>query len=407
MVTSERTLFHLYQWQENSIRAIYDKEAEFGLPQWVFGQTTFAFIAPERLICRYAGPKESGLALLNTSTGEATTIKIPEPYTSVGGIKATEQHIVFRASSPTTSAAIIHMDIQSGQFDVLRKSQNTLVNTAYLSIPQHIEFPTEHNLTAYAYYYPPKNEDYQAPADELPPLLVISHGGPTSSTSSELSLGTQYWTSRGFAVLDVDYGGSTGYGRPYRERLNGQWGIVDVDDCVNGAKYLVAQHLADPARLAIRGGSAGGYTTLAALTFRDTFKAGASHFGVSDIEGLAQDTHKFESRYMIGLVGPYPENVELYHERSPLYHTELFSCPVIFFQGLEDKIVPPNQAEKMVDALRARKIPVSYVTFEGEQHGFRKAENIKRSLEGEFYFYSRIFNYTPADTIKPVKIENM
>ncbi|HET8675479.1 MAG TPA: prolyl oligopeptidase family serine peptidase, partial [Blastocatellia bacterium] len=234
---------------------------------------------------------------------------------------------------------------------------------------------------------------YAAAADERPPLLVMSHGGPTSAATMTLKLSIQYWTSRGIAVLDVNYGGSTGYGRAYRERLNGQWGIVDVADCVNGARYLVERGLADGERLIIRGGSAGGYTTLAALTFRDEFKAGASYYGISDLEALEQDCHKFESRYNTNLIGPYPERQDLYKERSPIHFTERLSCPIILFQGLEDKVVPPNQSEMMYDALKAKGIPVAYVPFEGEQHGFRKAENIKRSLDGELYFYSRVFGF--------------
>jgi dipeptidyl aminopeptidase/acylaminoacyl peptidase len=242
---------------------------------------------------------------------------------------------------------------------------------------------------------------------EKPPLLVFSHGGPTGATSGSLSLSIQYWTSRGFAVLDVNYGGSTGYGRPYRELLTGQWGIVDVDDCANGALYLVAQDRVDGERLAIRGGSAGGYTTLSALTFRDVFHVGASHYGVSDLAALAKDTHKFESRYLDRLVGPYPEQEDLYQARSPIHHVEDLNCPVIFFQGLEDQVVPPGQAETLVDALRAKGIPVAYLPFEGEQHGFRRAANIKRALDAELYFYGQIFGFTPAGEIEPVEIENL
>jgi dipeptidyl aminopeptidase/acylaminoacyl peptidase len=242
---------------------------------------------------------------------------------------------------------------------------------------------------------------------EKPPLLVMSHGGPTGATSAAFSLRTQFWTSRGIAVLDVNYGGSTGYGRAYRERLNDKWGIVDVDDCVNGARYLVERGLVDSERLAITGGSAGGYTTLCVLTFRDAFKAGASHFGVGDLEALARDTHKFESRYLDGLVGLYPAQRDIYVARSPIHHVDALDCPVIFFQGLDDPVVPPNQAETMVEALRAKGVPVAYVPFEGEQHGFRRAANIKRSLEGELYFYSRIFGFELAEPIDPVEIENL
>ncbi|HJZ67318.1 MAG TPA: prolyl oligopeptidase family serine peptidase, partial [Blastocatellia bacterium] len=269
------------------------------------------------------------------------------------------------------------------------------------------EFPTENNLTAYAFFYAPSNPDYGAPADERPPLIVISHGGPTSSSSTTLKLNTQYWTSRGFGVLDVNYGGSAGYGRAYRERLRGKWGVVDIDDCVNGARYMVELSEADPNRLIIRGGSAGGYTTLAALTFRDVFKAGASYYGVSDLELLEQDCHKFESRYNDSLIGPYPEARELYKARSPIHFTDRLSCPIILFQGLEDKVVPPNQAEMMFEAALKKGLPVAYVAFEGEQHGFRKAENIKRSLDGELYFYSRVFGFNLAEPVEPIILENM
>jgi dipeptidyl aminopeptidase/acylaminoacyl peptidase len=233
-----------------------------------------------------------------------------------------------------------------------------------------------------------------------------SHGGPTGAADSVLSLSLQYWTSRGFAVLDVNYGGSTGYGRAYRERLNGRWGVVDVDDCCRGALWLAEQGEVDGHRMAIRGGSAGGYTTLCALTFGNVFKAGASHFGVSDLEALARDTHKFESRYLDNLVGPYPEALETYRARSPIYHAEQLSCPIIFFQGLDDKVVPPNQAELMVEALRDKGIPVAYLPFAGEGHGFRNAVNIRRALEAEFYFYSQIFGFAPADQLEPVHIDN-
>ena len=259
----------------------------------------------------------------------------------------------------------------------------------------------------HAFFYAPRNPDYVAAEGELPPLMVLSHGGPTAASTDVLDLRIQFWTSRGFAVLDVNYGGSTGFGRAYRDRLKGQWGIVDVADCVNGAKHMVALGEADPNRLVIRGGSAGGYTTLAALTFHDTFRAGASHYGVSDIEVLARDTHKFESRYLDSLVGPYPEARDLYRARSPIHFTDRLSAALILFQGLEDKVVPPNQAEMMADAVRRKGLPVAYVPFAGEQHGFRKAENIIRSLEGELYFYGAVFGFNPADPIEPLTIDNL
>jgi dipeptidyl aminopeptidase/acylaminoacyl peptidase len=281
-----------------------------------------------------------------------------------------------------------------------------MLDPGYFLPPQAIEFPTENGLTAHALFYAPCNPDYAAPDTEKPPLLVKSHGGPTSAAQTTLNLNIRYWTSRGIAVLDVNYGGSSGYGRAYRNRLKGQWGVVDVDDCVNGARFLVEKGLVDPHQVAITGGSAGGYTTLCALTFRNFFRAGASHYGICDLEALAHDTHKFESRYEEGLVGPYPARQDLYRERSPIHFTDRLSCPVIFFQGLEDKVVPPNQAEMMVTALRAKGLPVAYVPFEGEQHGFRKAENIKRALDAELYFYSRVFGFSLAEAVEPVRIEN-
>ena len=290
---------------------------------------------------------------------------------------------------------------------MLRRSSQVTIEDGYLSIPQAIEFPTENGLTAHAFFYPPQNCDYTAPALELPPLIVRSHGGPTAATSSMLSLRIQYWTSRGFAVIDVNYGGSTGYGREYRQRLDHQWGIVDVDDCENAAQYLVRQGKVDSNRIAIAGSSAGGYTTLCALTFRDSFKAGASYYGVSDLEALVRDTHKFESRYLYRLIGPYPEQRHLYRERSPIHFTDRLDCPVIFFQGLDDKIVPPNQAEIMVSALKAKGLAVAYIPFTGEQHGFRRAENIKCALDSELYFYSQIFGFELAEPVKLIPIENL
>jgi len=289
----------------------------------------------------------------------------------------------------------------------LQRASNLKIDSGYLSAPQPIEFPTENGLTAHGFFYPPKNRDFAAPVNEKPMLLVKSHGGPTSATIAALMLSIQYWTSRGVAVLDVNYGGSTGYGRAYRERLNGAWGVVDVDDCCNGAKFLAARGDVDGDRLMIDGGSAGGYTTLCALVFREAFKAGASYYGVSDLEALEKDTHKFESRYSDSLIGPYPERRDLYVARSPINFAENLSCPVIFFQGLEDKVVPPNQAEMMVAALRQKGVPVAYVAFKGEQHGFRRAENIKRALDGELFFYARVFGFELAEAVEPVLIENL
>jgi dipeptidyl aminopeptidase/acylaminoacyl peptidase len=388
-----------------AIECVCEMRAEFGAPQWIFGLSTYAFESSDRIVCAFA---EHGLWLLGTiDTRSKTLQRIDVPYTEISYVCAAPGRAVFRAGSPHAPFAIIEMDLATLSTRVLQRANTIDIDAGFLSEPQPIEFPTEDGLSAHGFYYPPKNRDFAAPSLERPLLLVKSHGGPTSATIAVLMPGIQYWTSRGIAVLDVNYGGSTGYGRAYRERLNGKWGIVDVDDCVNGARFLATRGEADGNRLMIDGGSAGGYTTLCALTFRDQFKAGASHFGVSDAEALAKETHKFESRYLDNLIGPYPARRDLYLERSPIHYTEHLSCPVIFFQGLEDKVVPPNQAETMVEALRRKGVPVAYVAFEGEQHGFRRAENIKRALDGELYFYGRVFKFELAEPVEPVEIENL
>jgi dipeptidyl aminopeptidase/acylaminoacyl peptidase len=381
--------------------------AEFGDPQWVFGMATYAFVAPEQIACTWRERGVSRFGVLDTATKSLRRVETPfEDITYVRASVATGR-TVFRAGSPVNGSAIVEIDLASGAIKTLRRSNDLIIDEGYLSAAQAVEFPTENGMTAHAFYYAPRNRDFVAPEGERPPLLVKSHGGPTSAAVTTLNLSIQYWTSRGFGVLDVNYGGSTGYGRAYRERLNGTWGLTDVDDCVNGARYLIERGLADADRCVIDGGSAGGYTTLAALTFRQQFKAGASHYGVSDLGALVRDTHKFESRYLDGLVAPYPAREDVYRERSPINFTDQLSCPVIFFQGLEDKVVPPNQAEMMVEALRKKGLPVAYVPFAGEQHGFRRAENIKRALDGELYFYSRVFGFELADEVEPVPIENL
>ena len=402
---SERTgWWNLYRWKEGSVEALCPMEAEFGVPHWVFGRSTYAFES-DRLICSYEKDGTWHLATLDPATHRLNKIKVP--YTVISGVRASPGFAVFLAGSPTEAESVVRLEIASGKLETLARSTRAAVPPEYLSVPEAIEFPTEGGLTSHAFFYRPKNNDYAAPAGERPPLMVIGHGGPTGATSSTLDLSTQFWTSRGFAVADVDYGGSTGYGRAYRQRLDGRWGIVDVDDCVNCARYLSQLGEIDERRTIIRGGSAGGYTTLAALTFRDVFKAGASYYGVSDLEALATDTHKFESRYLDRVVGPYPGARDLYSERSPIKHVERLSCPVIFFQGDEDKVVPPAQAEVMVNALRRKGIPTAYILLHREQHGFRKAENIKRALDAELYFYSRIFGFKLADDIEPIVIEHL
>lgn len=403
---SDRTnWWNLYRWRGGHVEALHAMDAEFGVPLWQFGASTYGFISATEICCAYTADGGWRLARLDTATGSFQPIE--QPCSAVGGLRAGMGRAVYVGAAPTQPSAIIALQPVTGRTEVLRRSSDLVVDPGYVSSPQAVEFSTEHGQTAHAFFYPPRNRDCAAPPGERPPLLVKIHGGPTSATLAGFNLGIQYWTSRGIAVLDVNYGGSTGFGRDYRQRLNGQWGVVDVDDCANGARYVAERGWVDGNRLMITGGSAGGYTTLAALTFRDVFKAGASHFGVSDIEVLARDTHKFESRYLDSLVGPYPQASAVYRERSPLHHTDRLRHPVIFFQGLEDRIVPPNQAQLMVDALRNKGVPVAYLPFEGEGHGFRRAENVRRALDGELYFYSRVFGFPLGEPVEPVQIDNL
>jgi dipeptidyl aminopeptidase/acylaminoacyl peptidase len=403
---SDRTgWWNLYRLEGGQIKSVYAAEAEFGTPQWVFGLSTYAFISAGRIACVYSSGGASRLALVDVAG--STLEPLETPFTHFSSIRAGNGRLAFIAASPTDFLGVFELDLSSRRTRNLRKSSDLDIDRGAISLPEAIEFPTEDGLTAHAFYYPPHNEEYEAPEGERPPLIVMSHGGPTGATTSKLNLTIQYWTSRGLAVLDVNYGGSAGYGRAYRERLREQWGIVDVNDCINGARYLVARGAADGDRLAIRGGSAGGYTTLRALTFKDVFQAGASLYGLSDLEAMVYDTHKFESRYLDGLIGPYPERADLYRERSPINHVNKLSSPIILFQGLEDKVVLPNQAELMLEAAREKGLPVAYLPFEGEQHGFRRAENIKRVYEAELYFYGKVFGFELADPVEPVNVENI
>ncbi len=386
-------------------RALAPLDAEFTGPDWVFGQSSYGFLGDGRLVVTWWQRALANLGVLDPATGELERWDVP--YTAVGSLKPYRDGVVAVVASAVDEPAVVVLDGHGTVVETLRRSRPATPDRGYISAAQPIEFSTEEGRTAHALWYAPANKDASGPADELPPLIVMSHGGPTASASPALNLSTQYWTSRGFAVVDVNYGGSTGYGREYRERLKGTWGSVDVDDCVNAARHLASEGLVDGNKLAIRGGSAGGYTTLCALTFRDDFSVGASYFGVADAEALATDTHKFESRYLDGLIGPYPEAKDKYREVSPIHYADRLSAPLILFQGLEDRVVPPAQAEVMVEALRLRGLPFAYVAFEGEQHGFRKAENIIRSTEAELWFYGRVLGFEPADDIEPVPAENL
>jgi dipeptidyl aminopeptidase/acylaminoacyl peptidase len=404
-VSDRSDWWNLYRADSDGPSPVCLMSAEFAGPAWAFGMRSYAFLDPGTILACFSEDGRGHLGIVDVEAG--TLDRLALPYTEFSGLAVEQGRAILRTGRPDGPAAIILLEAASGAVTELCSAGDLPVDPRYLARPEVIACRGEGGALVHAFYYPPTNPDYRAPQGELPPLIVKSHGGPTGSTSSELRLSTQFWTSRGFAVCDVNYGGSTGYGRAYRERLNGRWGEVDVLDCLAAARFLVAERKADPRRLAITGGSAGGYTTLCALTFHDLFRAGASHYGVSDLEALARDTHKFESRYLDRLVGPWPETAALYHARSPIHHVERLSCPIIFFQGLEDAVVPPNQAELMVEALRRKGLPVAYLTFAGEQHGFRKAETIQTVLRAELAFYGRIFGFTPADGLPDLPIDNL
>ncbi len=401
--------WNLYRWRGDKVEPVLPMAAEFGVPQWAFGQSTYGFDARGRIVCTILQDGVSRLAVLDAQA----TVPSPrlEPFAlpccAISELQVGGDFAVFIGAGATAPEAIVRLDLARGTHRVLRSASPTTPEPAFIASAEAIDFPTTAGLTAHAFYYRPASRDFRGPPDARPPLIVISHGGPTGATNAAFKWPIQYWTSRGFAVVDVNYGGSSGYGRAYRERLNGRWGVVDVDDCVNAARFLIERGDVDPARLAIRGSSAGGYTTLCALTFRQVFGCGASLYGVGDLEALALETHKFESRYLDRLVGPYPAQRALYVERSPVHHTDRLSSAMILLQGAEDRVVPPGQARAMYEAVRAKGLPVALVLFAGEQHGFRRAETIRRAIEAELYFYGRVFGFAPADAIEPVPIENL
>ncbi|MDQ6879851.1 MAG: S9 family peptidase [Candidatus Dormibacteraeota bacterium] len=403
-VSDRNDWWNLYRIRGETEDPVCRRAAEFGAPQWNFGMTSYAFLDGAEIVCLYS--ETGGTKLGRVDTREGTIKQIDLLYTSLSNLVLSARRVAMVAASPTLSERILVVDVDTAVQEVVKVSNPARIDPGYLSTPQAIEFPTEGGLTAHALYYPPKNKDYEAPPHERTPMVVHCHGGPTDSVSSSFNLEYQYWTSRGFAIVDVNYGGSSGYGRSYRQRLNGSWGVVDVDDCINAARYLVERDVVDAERLAISGGSAGGFTTLVALTKRDFFNAGASHFGIGDLVTFVKETHKFESRYLDTLIGPYPEREDLYRDRSAVNFADNLNCPVILFQGLEDKVVPPSQAEEFVAVCEKKNLPYAYLPFEAEQHGFRQEKNIRRSIEGELNFYSRIFGFVTADDIEPVDIKN-
>ena len=376
--------------------------AEFGRPEWVFGTSTWAVATADHLVASYTQDGHWRIGTIDIATG--TLMDVATPWQPLDWVAATPTHAVLVAASPTEPESVVRVELATGRTEVIRTSESQTDPDELsrrvalpISVPEAIEFPTAGDRTAHGFYYPPLNPGCTAPPGERPPLIVIGHGGPTTATRNTRDLRVQYWTSRGFAVADVNYGGSSGYGREYRQRLNGTWGIVDVADVIHAARFLASKDQADPQRLIVRGASAGGYTTLAALTFHPgVFAAGASYYGISDLEVLARDTHKFEARYLDSLIGPYPAMREVYRARSPIHFVDRLDCALILFQGLEDKVVPPNQSQMMADAVRAKGLPVAYLTFAGEQHGFRRAETIVRTLEAELSFYGEVFGFPVA-----------
>jgi dipeptidyl aminopeptidase/acylaminoacyl peptidase len=392
---------NLYRVVDGRIETIAPMEAEFAQPEWQFGNQSYGFLADGGIV---AVARSEGRDRLLRIDADGTVTRIEVPFTEIGMIAVDHDRLVARAAGPTEPASVVEIGLD-GSLEVLRRALPFMPDPGDVSVPRHVEFPTTGGRTAYGNFYAPKNRRYEAPADELPPLIVTSHGGPTSSAFSGFATGLQLFTSRGYAVLDVDYGGSTGYGRDYRKRLEGEWGIVDVDDCVNGARWLAEQGLVDGQRLAIRGGSASGFTTLAALAFRKTFRAGTTYFGIGDLRAFVKDTHKFESRYLESLVGPWPETKQRYLDRSPSLHAEQITAPVLVQQGAEDRVVPPSEAERIVDALFERRIPHAYLLFPGEDHGFRGKYAIIRSFGAELSFYAQVFGFEPADAIEPITIQ--
>ncbi|KAL3158064.1 hypothetical protein ABBQ32_011673 [Trebouxia sp. C0010 RCD-2024] len=422
MFVSDRTgWWNIYQEGNGQAEAVVTREAEFAGPAWMFGSRSYQVLPDARLLVLYSDPLRAGgsLAVVDPASGSLTDLRTP--FTSFGSLSVAQVGgkllVATTGGSSRKPSAVALLEVscvddllksKPDQWQMIRLSTKSQVSENYLSEPMTIEYPTDNGQTAFMNYYAPKNQDYQLPPGQTPPLLVKIHGGPTSQASTAFNLGYQYWTSRGFAIADVNYGGSTGYGRSYRNRLRRNWGIVDVADCSNAAKHLAKQGKADEKRLCIDGGSAGGYTTLACLAFRDVFSAGASHYGVADLELLAQETHKFESRYLDQLIGPYPAEKKVYEERSPIHALDKFTAPTAFFQGTEDQVVPPNQATEMYEALKKQGLKTALVMFEGEQHGFRQATNIRRALDGEFFFYGKAlgFNAKMPDGLEPVQVEN-
>jgi dipeptidyl aminopeptidase/acylaminoacyl peptidase len=400
--------WNLYRWTADGSGGASDvpvapMAADFAGPLWIFGMSWYG-IADDGTIVAVARHGATDELWMVPVGGDPERIEVPDML--IGSPQVAGSRVVYTASGPTEPISIVLLDLASGERLVLRRSFKTPFDEAYVSVPEEISFPTSDGQVAHALYYPPTNPDFSATEGERPPLLVFIHGGPTAQALPILDPSKQVFTSRGFGVVDVNYRGSHGYGREYRRALEGKWGVYDVDDCIAAARYLADRTDVDGERLAIRGGSAGGYTTLAAMVFYpEVFAAGASHYGVGDVEALARETHKFESRYLDRLVAPYPEGMAVYRERSPIHYSDRLSRPLLVLQGRDDKVVPEAQAEQIVAALRSNRVPHAYLAFAGEGHGFRRAANIRRALEAELSFYAQVFGFTLADPIEPVEVE--
>jgi len=404
-ISDDSGWWNLKKYSDQKISDILNEENDHGGPAWQFGFRTY-FIY-ENCIFLKGSSKDKNKGLIRKISLEGEIIEeIQINHTSISDLSYCNDNVVYIGASPTTSSQVCSLDLSSSNVDILKKSNTIQIDNEEISIAEEIIFDTTSNDIAYAYFYKPTNTKFEGLKSEKPPLLVISHGGPTGSTSNSLNLSVQYWTNRGFAVVDVNYRGSTGYGRKYRDSLKGNWGVYDTDDCIAAVDFLSNRGLVDSSRVAIKGGSAGGYTTINALTFHKRFAVGATYYGIADLSVFIDDTHKFESRYLDSLIGKYPEEKEKYYNRSAINFTDQLSCPMIIFQGTEDKIVPPSQAEIMAQGLRDKKIPFSLIMYEGEQHGFRKSENIKSSLESELFFYSKVLKFTAFDKLNNIKIEN-
>jgi dipeptidyl aminopeptidase/acylaminoacyl peptidase len=402
---SDRTnWWNLYLWEEDSVRPLCATEAEFCGPQWFLGQRPYAIIDDDHLLCSINRSGEQGIAVLGISDGKLH--QVASSGTAATSLDVAGRDAAAVLNSPERPAELALLDLDHGNWTVVRSSMTMIMDAASISVARPVSWTGEHG-TVHGFYYPPCNALCSAPADSLPPLITLSHGGPTGFAAADFKIAYQFWTSRGFAILDVNYSGSAGFGRTYRDRLKGRWGIVDVQDCIAGAGSMGAQRLADPARLAIRGTSAGGFTTLAALTTTDVFAAGISLFGIADLEALATDTHKFEARYLDSLIGPYPEDRARYVERSPIHHLDQLSAPILLLQGTDDRVVLPAQAEMLAAAARQQHLPVAMIMFEGEGHGFRRADTIKAATEAQIYFLGRIFGFEPADQVSPIPIDNL